>query len=46
MEMFRMSFEYLGMTYAGSILAKAYERAEVRDNEEDLKKAYELGATL
>ena len=25
MEMFRMSFEYLGMTYAGSILAKAYE---------------------
>ena len=46
MEMFHMSFEYLGMTYAGSILVKAYERAEVRDNEEDLKKAYELGATL
>jgi len=46
MEMFRMSFEYLGMTYAGNILAKAYERAEVRDNEEYLKKAYELGVTL
>jgi multimeric flavodoxin WrbA len=46
MEMFRMSFEYLGMTYAGSILAKAYERGEVRDNEEDLKRAYELGASL
>jgi multimeric flavodoxin WrbA len=46
MEMFRMSFEYLGMTYAGSILAKAYERREVRDNEDDLKKAYELGASL
>ncbi len=46
MEMFRMSFEYLGMTYAGCILAKAYERGEVRDNEEELKRAYELGASL
>jgi multimeric flavodoxin WrbA len=46
MEMFRMSFEYLGMTYAGSILAKAYERGEVRDDEVVLKKAYELGASL
>jgi multimeric flavodoxin WrbA len=46
MEMFRMSFEYLGMTYAGSILAKAYERGEVRDSEDDLKRAYELGASL
>jgi multimeric flavodoxin WrbA len=46
MEIFRMSFEYLGMTYAGSILAKAYERGEVRDNEEVLRKAYELGASL
>lgn len=46
MEMFRMSFEYLGMVFAGSILAKAYERGEVRDNEEDLKRAYELGASL
>ena len=46
MEMFRMSYEYLGMTYAGSILAKAYERGEVRDDEEVLKKAYALGASL
>ena len=45
MEMFRMSFEYLRITNAGSILAKAYERGEVRDNEEDLKRAYELGAS-
>jgi hypothetical protein len=34
------------MTYAGSILVKAYERGEVRDNKEDLKRAYELGASL
>ena len=46
MEMFRMSFEYLGMIFAGSILVKAYERGEVRDNKEDLKRAYELGASL
>jgi multimeric flavodoxin WrbA len=46
MEMLCMSFKYLGMAYAGSILAKAYERGEVKDNEEDLKRAYELGATL
>lgn len=46
MEMFRMSFKYLGMTYSGSILAKAYERGESRNNEEDLKRAYEIGASL
>lgn len=46
MEMFQMSFEYMGMTCSGSILAKAYERGEVRDNEGDLKRAYELGASL
>jgi multimeric flavodoxin WrbA len=45
-EMFLMSFKFLGMTYAGSILAKAYERGEVRDDEVVLKKAYELGASL
>ena len=46
MEMFRMSFEYLGMTLAGSIMAKAYERGEIRDNAEDLKNTYQLGASL
>jgi multimeric flavodoxin WrbA len=46
MEMFRMSFEYLGMVFAGSILARAYERGEVRDNVDDLNRAYELGASL
>lgn len=46
MEMFHMSLEYLGMIYAGSILARAYERGEVRDNKADLKRAYELGASL
>jgi multimeric flavodoxin WrbA len=46
MEMFRMSFEYLGMTLCGSILAKAYQHREIQDKAEDLLKAYDLGASL
>jgi multimeric flavodoxin WrbA len=46
MEMFRMSFNYLGMEMAGSILAKAYDRGEIEKNPEDLTKAFDLGASL
>lgn len=46
MEMFRMSFEYLGMEMAGSILASAYERGEVRSHHEEMKRAHDLGAYL
>ena len=46
MEMFRMSFDYLGMEMAGSILARAYERGEVRSNTKEMKKAQDLGASL
>jgi multimeric flavodoxin WrbA len=45
-EMFRMSFEYLEMTFAGSILAKAYEQGEIGENPADLKSAYDLGTSL
>lgn len=45
-EMFRKSFEYLGMEFAGVILPKAYERGEIKENEEELKRAYELGSSL
>lgn len=45
-EMFRMSFEYLGMTIAGSILASAYEKGEIQETPEELQRAYELGASL
>jgi multimeric flavodoxin WrbA len=45
-EMFKMSFEYLQMTFAGSILAKAYERAEIRNDLPQLAKAYDLGKSL
>ena len=46
LEMFQMSFDYLGMEFVGRILSKAYEKAEVSENKEDLKEAYELGISL
>ena len=45
-EMFRKSFDYLGMEFGGQILATAYERAEVAKNQEELRKAYDLGISL
>jgi multimeric flavodoxin WrbA len=45
-EMFRMSLEYLGMTFAGSMLAQAYEKGEIKEMPEELRRAYELGAAL
>ena len=46
LEMFQMSFEYLGMQFVDGILATAYERAEVSSNTEDLNQAYKLGISL
>jgi multimeric flavodoxin WrbA len=46
MEMFRMSFLYLGMELAGSLLAKAYEKGEIRGQPQELRRAWELGASL
>jgi multimeric flavodoxin WrbA len=45
-EMFKTSFEYLGMSFAGSILAKAYERGEIRNNLAELTRAYDLGKSI
>jgi len=46
MEMFRMSFDYLGMELTGSLLAVAYERGEIEERPEELKRAYDLGRSL
>ena len=46
LEMFRMSFEYLGIEFVGKIFAKAYEKGEVTEHQTELNKAYELGASL
>jgi len=46
LEMFRMSFEYLGMEFAGKVFAKAYEKGEILKNRGEMERAYELGASL
>ena len=45
-QMFKMSFDYLGMEFAGKILATAYERGEIKNNQKELKSAFEFGLTL
>lgn len=45
-EMFRRSFDYLAMEFAGKILATAYEKGEIKGNEQELKHAYDLGISL
>ncbi|MGA9100331.1 MAG: flavodoxin family protein [Methanotrichaceae archaeon] len=46
MEMIRMSFSYLGMEFSGSILAKAYERGEIKGNLDEMTRAYEMGLSF
>jgi len=43
-QMFRMSFDYLGMEFSGEFLATAYEKGEIRENPEVLQSAYKFGA--
>ena len=45
-EMFRISFDYLGLEFAGKILATAYEKGEIRGDRVELEKAYEFGRSL
>ena len=45
-EAFKMSFEYLGMSFAGSLLAKAYERGEIKNNPAELTRAYDMGQSI
>jgi len=45
-EMLHLSCDYLGMIFAGKVLAKAYEKGEITKNQKALKKAYELGISF
>ena len=45
-EMFRLSFEYLGVKLVGTVLPKAYNKAEVAKDKEVMSRAFELGASL
>ena len=46
LEMFRRTFEYLGIGFAGKVLVKAYDKGEIIKNKKEMEKAYELGASL
>ncbi|MCK4884712.1 flavodoxin family protein [Candidatus Bathyarchaeota archaeon] len=45
-EMFRLSFEYLGVEFAGKVLAKAFDKGAVSKHPEKLKEAFLLGCSL
>ncbi len=45
-EMFRLTFDYLGMEFAGKFLAQAFEKGEIRKNQKVLEQAHELGVLL
>lgn len=45
-KMFRMSFDYLGIEFAGKILGTAYEKGEIEQDQKELRKAYALGMSL
>ena len=45
-QMFRLSFDYLGMKFVGKILVKAFEKGEIMENQKELNRAYQLGMSL
>ena len=45
-EMFRMSFKYLDIEFAGQVLGTAYEKREILSDQKALKQAYEIGVSL
>ena len=45
-QMVRLSFDCLGMKFAGKVLARAYEKGDVKKNKKELEKAYKLGIGL
>jgi hypothetical protein len=46
LQMFAMSFDYLGMVNAGSLLAQAYEKGEIKKMSGELERAQEMGLSL
>ena len=45
-DMFELSFRYLGLELAGKILATASEKGEVKEQPKTLDKAFEIGKVL
>ena len=45
-EIFRMSFKYLGLEFVGKILAKAFDKGTVEADQIVMNEAYKLGTSL
>ena len=45
-ETLKRSLGFLKMKYIGDFITRASSRAEIKENEEELKRAYELGVSL
>ena len=45
-QMFRLTFDWLEMKFAGKLLATAREKGEIKKNQKTLEKAYRLGTSL
>lgn len=45
-EMFRLTFGYLGIEFAGKVLGQAFDKGDIRQNQAALNKARKLGASL
>ncbi len=45
-QMFQLSFDYLGMKFVGKVLAKAFEKGEIKENIKELNRAYQFGTSL
>ena len=46
LQMFAMSFDYLGLENVGSLLAQAYEKGEIKKRPSELERAREMGLSL
>lgn len=45
-ETLKRSFRFLKMEYVGDFISKASRKAEIKENEKELKRAFDLGASL
>lgn len=46
LQMFAMSFDYLGLEDGGSLLAQAYEKGEIKKRPGEMERAREMGLSL
>jgi|APFre7841882630_1041343.scaffolds.fasta_scaffold03290_4 hypothetical protein len=45
-QMLPLSFDYFGMKFTGRVLAKVYEKGEIKQNQRELGRAFKFGTSL